>query len=176
MIHTSKKRTLEDHLQIDEENAEKRSKPLAKNISSSGCVGCGHCKITDPKKGPTPGPNCLRSRQFKGSTNGFASEASTESRKQRISAFAGADGELARIDGLRKSKMEETRFFFLEDEGIREGDRILDSLVKEKGVDINGMNGREGKCKSSPGKQMCKPRCLGVHGGSVILCHMNSKL
>ncbi|CAK8986549.1 Zinc finger CCCH domain-containing protein 6 [Durusdinium trenchii] len=36
-----------------------------------------------------------------------AVEASTESRKQRISAFAGADGELARIDGLRKSKMEE---------------------------------------------------------------------
>eukprot|EP00435_Cladocopium_sp_Y103_P048711 s1539_g14.t1 len=36
-----------------------------------------------------------------------AVEASTLTRKKRIEAFAGAEGELARIDQLRKSKMEE---------------------------------------------------------------------
>lgn len=35
-----------------------------------------------------------------------AVEASTESRKRRVEAFAGPEGELARIDELRKSKME----------------------------------------------------------------------
>ena len=38
--------------------------------------------------------------------HGSNREASTLTRKKRIESFAGAEGELARIDQLRKSKME----------------------------------------------------------------------